>query len=117
MSDDTIPHTRHRPIRIDDDLWGAFEARVGKRKCSDKIRQMMRDFLNAPEKDDALEFEGHQVWADGEPVVIAGHRGRVTVTVDGPTVRLVLHHQEGAAPTVVIIHEPRRSSPGRLAAR
>ena len=39
-------HTRHRPIRVDDDLWAAFGAIVGDRNRSAVIREFIRWYVS-----------------------------------------------------------------------
>ncbi|MEV4181664.1 hypothetical protein AB0J28_09475 [Streptosporangium canum] len=38
-------HTRHRPIRVDDDLWVAFGRLVGERNRSAVIRDFIRWYV------------------------------------------------------------------------
>jgi hypothetical protein len=38
-------HTRHRPIRVDDELWAAFGALVGDRNRSAVIREFLRWYV------------------------------------------------------------------------
>lgn len=48
MCDMKDTHTRHRPIRVDDDLWDAFGAIVGVRNRSKVIRDFIRWFVGVP---------------------------------------------------------------------
>jgi hypothetical protein len=38
-------HTKHRPIRVEDELWTAFGALVGERKRSQVIRDFIRWYI------------------------------------------------------------------------
>lgn len=48
MCDVKDTHTRHRPIRVDQELWDAFGALVGDRNRSAVIRDFLRWYIGEP---------------------------------------------------------------------